>query len=196
MTTPKAKGEALSVGAKSYVEELAKQYVYGYTRHVSTKEMQKGLIVEGQSIALLNEVLFTRHIKNEERRENEWIGGTCDIYTGSGIHDIKSSWSLNTFPATLRDAEDSTYQWQVRGYMMLWNADYAEVNYCMVDTPDELIGFEDQSAHLVSHIDPMLRVTRVRYERDKELEDLIRFKCEAAQQYFTDAVEAIRELHS
>jgi hypothetical protein len=197
MTNGRSKDDAaLSVGAKTYIEDLAKQHVYGYTKQVNTKAIQKGIIVEDQSIALVNQVLFTSHTKNQERRENRWIGGTCDIFTGTAIHDIKSSWSLDTFPATVKDAEDNGYEWQIRGYMALWNVDQAEVDYTLVDTPDELIGFEDEAAHHVSHIDPSLRITRVCYERDKALEQLIAHKAEAAQRYFIEAVEAIRSTHA
>jgi hypothetical protein len=195
MPTPKAKGQILSVGAKTYIDSLAKQHVYGYTKQITTKEMQKGIVVEPQSIALLNEVLFTNFTKNEQRFENELIAGTPDIITSTHVYDTKSSWSLNTFPATVEDAQNNDYEWQLRGYMMLCNINYAEVAFCMVDTPDELIGFEEESAHRVSHIDPLLRVTRVKYERDAGLESVIKQKCEAAQEYFEEAVEAIRGDH-
>jgi len=193
MTNGRGEG-ALSVGAKTYIEDLAKQHVYGYTKTVSTKEMQKGVIVESQSIDLLNAVTFNNYTKNAERFENDWIGGTPDIVSGQ-IIDIKSSWSLNTFPATRADAVNAAYEWQVRGYMMLTNRIYATVAHCLVDTPDELIGYEDESAHRVSHINPLLRITQVEYTRAAELEDKIKQKVEAAQEYFDYAVRLIETEH-
>lgn len=195
MTEPRTKGAGLSQTAKSHIEDLAKMYVYNYSGSFSSRETQKGLIVENESINLLNEVLFTSYTKNTERRSNQWITGECDIDTSRRIHDIKSSWSLKTFPATVNDGQDKGYEWQVRGYMMLWDRDSAEVDYCLVDTPDELIGYEDESLHKVSHIDPMLRVTRVCYERDRTLEDRIREKVEAAQKYFLEVIETIYKQH-
>ncbi|SAL10284.1 hypothetical protein AWB73_00087 [Caballeronia turbans] len=196
MTEPKAKGEVLSVGAKTYIDELASEFVYGFKKVVSSKEMDKGIIVENTSIALLNEVLFTSYAKNTERRENDWLTGECDIFTGSRIHDIKSSWSLATFPATVRAGRDRDYEWQLRGYMMLWDVDESEIDYCMVSTPDELIRFEQVELHYVDHIDPALRVTRVPYSRDKAMEDKIREKVEAARKYFDEVVETIAVEHA
>jgi hypothetical protein len=196
MTEPKSKDEILSVGAKTYIEDLAKEFVYGYVKEVSSKEMEKGLIVEQACIDLLNEVLFTNYVKNTERRENDWITGECDIFTGRKIHDIKAPWSLATFPATVFAGRDKDYEWQLRGYMMLWNVDESEINYCMVSTPDELIRYEPESIHYVDHIDPMLRVTRVPYKRDKSLEDKIKVKVDAARLYFEQIAQTIAEEHA
>lgn len=196
MTDPKGKGEVLSAGAKTFVEDLAKQFVYAYEEKVTSKYMEKGTIVEDQSIALINDVFFTDYRKNTERRENEWITGECDIYTGRKIIDVKSPWSLATFPATSAAGQDKDYEWQGRAYMMLWNVDQFEINYCLVNTPDELIGYEDPALHYVDHIDPTLRVTRVPYERDMDLEAKIKEKVEAAREYFTRITETIAEEHA
>jgi hypothetical protein len=196
MTEPKSKDEVLSVGAKTYIEDLAKEFVYGYVKEVSSKEMEKGLIVEQACIDLLNEVLFTNYVKNAERRENDWLTGECDIFTGRKIHDIKAPWSLATFPATVFAGRDKDYEWQLRGYMMLWNVDESEIDYCMVSTPDELIRYEPESIHYVDHIDPMLRVTRVPYKRDKSLEDKIKVKVDAARLYFEQIAQTIAEEHA
>jgi len=195
MTDPKKKDEVLSVGAVTAITQLAKEFVYGYDHRVSSKYMDKGLQVEDQSIALLNEVLFTNYTKNTERKTNEWITGECDIFTGSKIHDIKSSWSLQTFPVLASQGEDKTYEWQGRAYMMLWNVDEFEIDYCLVNTPDHLIGYEDPSLHIVEHIAPELRVTRVIYKRDMELEDKIVTKVEAAQKLYIELIERIGNEH-
>lgn len=196
MTEPKSKDEVLSVGAKTYVEDLASEFVYGYTKLVSSKEMDKGIIVESTSIALLNDVMFTSYAKNVERKTNDWLTGECDIFTGSKIIDIKSSWSLPTFPATVRAGRDKDYEWQLRGYMMLWDCDESEIAYCMVTTPDELIRFEPTEIHYVDHIDPALRVTRVPYQRDRSMEDKIKQKVEAARSYFDEVVDLIATEHA
>lgn len=186
----------LSAGAKTFVEEKAKEFVYGFDFEVSTKEMEKGLIVEPDSIALLNEVSFNSYQKNTERRENDHIGGTPDIVDDERIVDVKSSWSLKTFPARPEDGEDSGYEWQLRGYMWLFDKPKATLTYCLVDTPGELCQYEAKSLHLVSHIAPELRVTRLYFERDPKAEELIRRKVEHAQKYFIDVVEDILTHHN
>lgn len=196
MTDPKSKEELLSVGGKSAVEKIAKQLIYGYTETVSSKYMDKGIQVEDASIELYNSVMFTRNAKNTERRTNDWITGECDIATPKKITDIKSSWSLATFPVTASQGRDKGYEWQLRAYMMLWDVELAEIAYCMVDTPDELVGWEDVSLHSVGHIPQELRLTLVQYQRDKALEEKIKRKCEAANNYLTAVMSRIADEHT
>lgn len=196
MTDGKEKDEILSKGAKTALEKMAKEYVYGFNEVISGKYMDKGIIVEDESINLYNSVFFTNHKKNTERKTNEWITGECDIFTGSKIIDIKSSWSLSTFPATSAAGIDKTYEWQLRAYLMLWNVDYAEIAYCMVNTPDELIKYEQEELHYVDHIDEALRVTIVPYQRDLTLEAKIKIKVEAARDYLESLVIKIKQQHN
>ena len=195
MTDPKSKGEILSVGAKSAITRMAKEFIYGFKEEVSSKYMEKGLRVEDQSIQLLNSVLLTDFVKNQERRNNEWITGEADIVGGDRIIDIKSSWSLKTFPALAADGMDKDYEWQGRAYMMLWDKPYFEIAYCMVSTPEDLIGYEQKSMHLVDGIERDLRVTIVSYERDLELEEKIKIKVNAARAYLEEVIEQITKEH-
>lgn len=196
MTEPKSKDELLSVGAKTCVEKIAKQLVYGYDEIVTSKYMDKGLQVEDESIDLYNSVFFTSHQKNTERKSNDWIQGECDIFAPGKIVDIKSSWSLSTFPVTAAQGKDKTYEWQLRAYMWLWGVDLAEVAYCLVNTPDDLIGWEDANLHYVDHITPELRVTLVKYERDKTLEEVIKKRVEAANDYLKTFTQEIAKQHT
>jgi len=196
MTDPKGKDETLSVGAKTAITKQAKEFVYGYDEKFSSKYTEKGLLVEDHSIDLLNSVLFTEYKKNTERKTNEWITGEADLVTPSSIIDIKSSWSLSTFPCLASEGENKTYEWQLRAYMMLWDLDSAQIAYCLVSTPDHLVGFEDKALHYVDHIAPELRVTLVGYERDKALEDKIKFKVDEARKYYDKIVKQISDEHS
>ncbi len=176
--------QSLSAGAKTHLEATAKEYIYGFNEVVTGKYMEKGIIVEEQAIELYNSVFFTSHVKNTERRSNQWITGEPDIVVPGvkGI-DVKSSWSLATFPATAMSGADKTYEWQMRGYMMLFEAPLWEVAYCLVNTPDELIKYEQIDLHYVDHIDEALRVTRVLYHRDLLLEEKIKIKATQAQKF-------------
>jgi hypothetical protein len=187
---------SLSAGAKTEIKSMAKEHVYDFKEVITGKYMDKGLIVEDQAIELYNSVFFTNYKKNTVRLTNEWITGECDIIIPKvrGI-DIKSSWSLATFPAVAEDGEDKLYEWQCRGYMMLHEVPEWEVAYCMVNTPDELIKYEQESLHFVDHIPEELRITRVQYKRDMALEEKIKRKVEAARAYLTRIVEQIQEQH-
>jgi len=128
-------------------------------------------------------------------KQIDWITGECDISAPDRIHDIKSSWSLATFPVLSSMGEDKTYEWQGRAYMMLWDVDQFEIDYCLVSTPEHLIGYESETLHRVDHINPELRVTRVQYNRDKSLEDKIKIKVEAARKFYDQIIIQIADEH-
>ena len=196
MTDPKGKDETLSVGAKTAITKQAKEYVYGYDETFSSKYTEKGLLCEDRSIELLNSVLFTDYKKNAERKTNDWLTGEADLVTPNQIIDIKTSWSLSTFPCLASEGENKTYEWQLRAYMMLWDLDQAQIAYCLVSTPDHLIGYENKALHQVDHIAPELRVTLVGYQRDRTLEDKIKFKVDEARKYYDKIVKQISDEHS
>jgi hypothetical protein len=172
MTSSRTKGEVLGQTAKSYIIEQAKQDFYGYRTQLMNKYVLKGLEQEQDSIDLLNGVRFQNYVKNEQRAENEYLTGCCDIITEDSIIDIKSSWSLETFPATTFELKDlSEYEWQGRGYMWLYDMPSFELCYVMVSTYPELLSqYDPMDIHEVDHIDPAKRITSITFERNKELE--------------------------
>ncbi len=199
MTEPKTKSEGpLSVGAKTYIRQLAAQEIFGIDFEVSSKQMEKGIEVEGESIALLNRVRKLALIKNEERKENDFISGECDLFDAARKrgHDLKSSWSAGTFPIATIDCEDKLYEWQMRGYMALWDANEWEVNYCLVDTPERLIGYEPLQMHIVSHIPEHMRVTSWAISRDAEKEAAIFQKVKHAREYYMQVIREFDVTHA
>ena len=198
MTEPKsAKDGPLSVGAKTHIRELAAQAIFGIDFDVSSKQIEKGNVCESQSIELLNRVRRLDLRKNTERRSNGYITGECDLFDAAAMrgHDLKTSWSAATFPIALVDCEDKLYEWQMRGYMWLWDAESWEVNYCLVDTPPELCKFEPMQMHCVEHIPEHHRVTTWTVTRDKALEDKIAEKVEAANDYYAAVVKEFDATH-
>lgn len=199
MTEPKTKAEGpLSVGAKTYIRQLAIQEIFGVDFDFSSKETKKGIEVEAQSIELLNRVRGLRLAKNTERRDNGVITGECDLFDAPRRrgHDIKSSWSIKTFPGWLADCVDSLYEWQMRGYMLLWDADEWEVNYALVDTPDRLIGYEPLQLHVVGHIPEWMRLTTWTVKRDADKEALMLAKCMHAREYFYEVLREFDRSHT
>lgn len=191
MTEPKTKSEGpLSVGARTYIRELAQQEIFGVEFEFSSRETEKGTRMEGESIALLNRVRGLSLEKNTERRTDGFITGECDLFDPSRKrgHDLKTSWSVKTFRAFQDDCADKLYEWQMRGYMSLWDADEWEVNYALVDTPDDLIGYEPLQLHVVSHIPEHLRLTSWMVKRDAAKEALIREKVAAARDYYRQVI--------
>jgi hypothetical protein len=172
MTEPKSKSEVLSVGAKTYLRELAAQEILGIDFEVSAKALEKGILCESDAIALVGRVRGLDLEKNTERREDDYFTGECDVFehTYREGRDTKCSWSAATFPISLADCEDKLYEYQMRTYMRLWNAPRWHVDYVLLDTPEHLIGFEPIALHIVSHIPEHMRVTTWTVERDLEIE--------------------------
>jgi hypothetical protein len=196
MTKPRSKSEELSETAKSYIKSLAKQHFYGYDIELNNKYISKGLIQEQDSINLINAVRFTDYNKHTGRVETDLMSGECDILLDDLIIDVKTSWSMETFPATKEDAEDSAYEWQGRGYMHLYDRDSFEVIHCMVSTDpkDEfnlLSPWDNLSLHRVDHIDPAKRITVVRYQRDLELELDMLTKLRYASEYYAQVMNEL-----
>lgn len=195
MTDAKTKGETLSAGAKTAIIKMAREFVYGFDFQISSKYMEKGTQCEGKSIELLNSVLFSSYEKNAERRANDWITGEPDIVANDAILDIKTSWSLETFPVLAELGEDKTYYWQMQSYMWLFDKPRAEICYCMVSTPENLIGYENKAIHMVDHIAPELRVTRWKIDRDDEAINKMKVKIEAAREFYAKIIERIGDEH-
>ena len=191
MVSSRSKDGGLSETAKSYIKSIAKQDYFGYTTELNNKYVTKGIQCEEQSIELLNDVLFTNYEKNEVRKTTELLTGECDIYTPELIIDIKTSWSFDTFPATPSDINIKDYEYQLRGYMFLYNVERAALAYCMVNTPSDLIGYESEELHRVRDTPIQSLVTMLTIERDLELEQEMLERSAAAIEYYKTYINDI-----
>jgi hypothetical protein len=192
MTTPKSKGENLSQGAKTYIRQVAKQDFFGYRVELDNKYINKGKDQEQDSIDLLNSVRFTNYHKNIIRLQDEYLTGECDILAEDRVIDIKTSWNLETWPATPGEAHDNDYEWQGRAYLMLYEREIFELVFCLVTTKDEFLSqWEQIDLHRVDHIAPEKRITSVIYERDLEKEELIREKLIFANEYYSQYINQL-----
>ena len=192
MTNPRNKSEVLSETAKSEIRRIAKEDFFGYSSEIKTKPMIKGTDWEQDGIDLLNNVRFTKYTKNKLRVENEYMSGCCDILLDNLIIDIKSSWSLETFPATPSEGESSDYEWQGRAYMWLYDRPEFELIYTMYDTHDDLLtDWDNRTIHKVNHIPSHHRITVITYQRDEQYEDLIREKLIHCNEYYSQYVNEL-----
>jgi hypothetical protein len=193
MTNSRTKDGGLSETAKSEMIKIAKEDFYGYSSQMSNKYVEKGIEVEDKSIELLSLVKFGQYTKNKVRVNNDFLTGECDINdeVNDEIIDIKSSWSLETFPALPSDINIKDYEMQLRGYMMLYNRSKASVCYCMVSTPEGLTMYENKLLHEVDHIDPFARVTMLTIERDLEIEKQIEERCKLAIEFYYDYIRQL-----
>ena len=193
------KQQSLSAGAKTEIRHLVKQEIFGYEREFSSKETEKGKLVEAEAIELLNRVRGLSLVKNTERRGNGVLTGEADCFDAPRRrgHDTKCPWSLATFPAVLEDCFDQGYFWQMQGYMILWDAEEWSVDYVMMPTPEHLIGrYEPTGPHQIDHLPEHLRVTSWVIPRDRTLERLIGIKVQAARRYAQKVIEEFDRTHA
>jgi len=193
MAKPKYKSELISQSAKSYIESIVNYNFYDIIK-TSTEvvgniinQTQKGTDIEKKSIKLINDVFGTKYKKNTKYLKNDYVKGVADIVTKDLIIEIKTSWSFDSFPKIPEKAYNSLYEWQVRAYMMLYDKPNAKIFYCLIDTPDYLLKeSDDLQIHKVEHINPLLRITELNYERDDDKEKELISKKIAADNYYIE----------
>jgi hypothetical protein len=150
MTEPRSKTETLSETTKTHLIDVYVAAKYGRQTDIQNRYIEKGNMVEEDSITLYSRVKKTFFKKNDHSLSNEFIKGTPDLFTGleiSGaetIIDIKSSWDIYTFFRVHTQPLNKMYYWQLQGYMALTGARKAKLVYCLVNTPEPLIMDEER----------------------------------------------------
>jgi hypothetical protein len=143
MTEPVSKADKeaglLSKTAQKHLLDVYITEKYGRKRDIQTKQMKKGVEVEGDSIEMLSKYLGNKLEKNEERFKNDFITGLPDIINGNEIIDVKSSYDLWTFLGNIPDKLDSLYYAQLQSYMWLTGAIKGTIAYCLCNTPENII---------------------------------------------------------
>jgi hypothetical protein len=141
MTEPKSKSDMFSKTAVATAIQSAVVMKYGkHPKDLQADAIRKGLQVEEDAITWLSVRDRKVYVKNEERLENEWISGTPDIIDGEVVIDIKSSWDIFTFYASMFDNLDKGYWWQLQAYMALTGCKNARLVYVLCDTPEAILG--------------------------------------------------------
>lgn len=201
MSEPRSKADKdagkISDTAKNAVREIAKFDLFGYQSFDGNKYTEKGNQLEDQAIKLSG---FTRGLvlkKNTERRENAFITGECDIYVPSRklIIDTKCSWDIGTHPFFQDEAEEKAkkagYDYQMQGYMWLWDCEEAQIDFVLFPTPLDLISSYDNSEKLIDLVEQIpqaKRITTVTIKRDEEVISKIQERFTAAQSYYQQII--------
>lgn len=138
----------LSETAKSYLKEVYMTYKYGKESLGGSERSKytiKGRSVEDQSIMMLSRIDGLPYDKNQQRFTNSYLTGEPDILVRdenrnvTKVIDIKSSWDGASLLSNIGSPLNPLYYWQVNGYMALTGATEAEVCYCLVNMPQEII---------------------------------------------------------
>jgi hypothetical protein len=205
MTEPRSKSEVLSQTAKSYIEDLFNELEFGYRKEFSSRYTDKGLEMEDEAIQFASEQFDWEFVvKNTERFTNDYITGEPDINTDNLLADIKCSWSLDTYPMFEAEMKNKDYYWQLQGYMWLTGKTEAELVYCLMNTPLQIVEDEVRRAHWKAglidedidlrhevqlkhnydNIPSKLRVKRYIIKRDEKAIEKIIEKVEIAREYY------------
>lgn len=135
------KNDKLPTGAITALEKEYLRVKYGRQRIFTSKEIEKGIRVEKDSIRLLKKVDNKIYFQNDEYFENDYIVGTPDIIA-ENVLDIKSSYDIVSF----NNAELTTdYEWQLKAYTYLLQSLDIEVGntptlcYCLTNFKIEQI---------------------------------------------------------
>lgn len=114
-------------------------------------QMQKGVLVEADSLILLSVVdgvIYKPNVNDAGEREriyNEYLSGEVDAYVGEQIMgaevipDIKSNWDLPTFLRKIETKITNDNDWQIKGYMNISGAPKGFIANCLISTPEETL---------------------------------------------------------
>jgi hypothetical protein len=130
----------LSDTAKSFIEKTWLFNEKGFYEELTSKYVEKGNFNEEESILLVSEVESNFYEKNTERKTINHITGEADIICyidgKKVIKDVKSSWSPMTF---MNGDLNTIYEWQLRTYLYLYDADEAHLHYVLTDCPPHIL---------------------------------------------------------
>jgi hypothetical protein len=142
-TEPQSKEDKLagrlSKTAQSHLVEVYAREIWGVEKDIVTKQMRKGTEAEEDGITLISIVDGKLYVKNDERKENEWICGHADIVEDDLLTDLKLSWDAFTFLPKLIEPVNKDYYYQLQGYLWLWGQDKGRLSYGLVNTPESII---------------------------------------------------------
>lgn len=140
----------LSKGAKTNVETVFNEDKFQFRKQISSKYIQKGLMMEDKAIALVADFLGLQSIeKNETHYTNEFVQGTPDAIArlgfGEGFQfDIKNVYypdRLDGFTEKL----DPIYDWQGKAYNWMLGFEHGFCIKILQNPPKELLEIEVKS---------------------------------------------------
>ena len=130
----------LSETAKKEVEKIWRLNEKGYYEDLDNKYLTKGLFNENDGVYLVAKKYGEFCEKNDVRISKNNITGEADLILNlegkKVIIDIKCSWDSKTF---MNGELSKIYEYQLRCYMYLYDADEAYLCYCLTDTPSHFV---------------------------------------------------------
>ena len=172
MTEPKTKDEkAAGILSKTCQGELIKIYnlvKYGRKKEIVTAAMDKGKLVEQDSITMYSVLEGVMYYKNDKAMENEFFTGHPDVFSGESIEnaetvdDMKNSWELDSFTPWLIHEPDKSGICQLNVYYDLTGAKSGSLVRALMDCPPEVLEGEKykllRSMNVISEESPEFKI--------------------------------------
>lgn len=137
---PRENEPNLSKTCITYLRKWADEKIYKRKVQFSSKQTDKGNLVEDASIDYASIHLEWGLVsKNLERFHNEWAHGEPDLVLENEVPDIKSSYTHETFPLYSPELENKDYEWQDLVYQWLTGIQKGSIVFVLTSMPDEMI---------------------------------------------------------
>lgn len=168
----------LSQTAKTFLYKVYIQAKWNRSKEIVTKQMTKGILVEDNLITILGFMDDKPYVKNQERKENDWISGHADIdYEPDDlIIDVKGSWEPESFIPNLIEPINKTYYYQLQGYLWLWNRKNGRLSYILDDCPEMVLQNERRrllySMNVATDENPEYKLAVAELERNLTFQDI------------------------
>lgn len=220
MTDPKSaedkKAGRLGETCKAELIKIYNLVKYGRRKEIVTAAMDKGKLVEKDSIAMYSYLEGIEYHKNEYQMENDWFTGHPDVYSGIDIYnadtvdDMKNSWELDSFTPWVDAKPDKSGVCQLNCYYDLTGAKSGALVRALMDCPAEVLEgekyyllrkmnvisedspeFKRAEAELVRNltfpdIPPQERLIKIPVTRDDELIQKMKSKVPIFRQWLED----------
>lgn len=139
----------LSVGAKTYIEQLWYENKFDFKKSFTNKYVQKGNSIESHSLSELSKFLGVKCFKNIKFFENDFVKGTPDslLKQFKSTIDAKNVYypdGLNFFKSD--HAELGLYIWQIHAYNFLLGHETGYIIRMLMNPPQDIIEKEIYSA--------------------------------------------------
>ena len=183
MVSPRSKTETLSKTTQTYLQDWAKEQIYGIRKQIKSKYIDKGLSNEDYAIDQAIKMLDLPFVlKNVESFEDEYFTGTPDIVTDTEVLDIKCSWDAFTFPLFAEEIPTDDYFYQLQVYMHLTGRKTARLVYVLTDTPAEM-----QWGEIVTyeHVSEKFKIKKFTVKYQPEVIEQLQQRVIAAREYIS-----------
>lgn len=199
---PRENEPNLSKTCITYLRKWADEKIYKRKVQFSSKQTDKGNLVEDVSIDYASIHLEWGLVsKNLERFHNEWAHGEPDLVLENEVPDIKSSYTHETFPLYSPELENKDYEWQDLVYQWLTGIQKGSIVFVLTSMPDEMIrkearfskqlpeGYTEQeyeefaAQFRYDELPPYLRIKQYEVEYSEEKIEAIKTRVKECRKY-------------